>query len=397
MDQLKQLLAAKPASERKRKSWLDEPRKVQRQITPAALRRILGSKGDVKKRHMRAQQIGQRSGGNEKYGDGENSDVIGAAAYSPRTLVTRRSHLRQITMALKRAGAIPRSMKIKDAALKCYSIKGIDIVTRALMKKKIKTGGAYLRTWKNFMARVETPAAHIVQHLELGVRALKRQLANQPVRQAPELDLIRMCKDTAIDEQWESTATPLVSAGPIHPLWTVLVCSVFMLRSINARSMKLDQFKVDVKARIVELELRCRKNAIDGRPHHIMLSCTCGMAPVCPYCLGKGYMDRRLKFGGDQLFINNRALPISRRALAQTYNELELYSKGAAPKPHSARISGARYWTRMGLSLETTASIGAWSDIKTLKHYIGAAVLTMRMSMELVVLVHRGSKSWSKT
>ena len=287
MDQLKQLRAAKPASERKRKSWLDEPKKVQRQITPAALRRILGSKGDMKRRHMRAQQIGQRSGGKEKYGDGENSDDIGAAAYSPRTLVTRRSHLRQITMALKRAGAIPRSMKIQDAALKCCSIKGIDIVTRALMKNKIKTGGAYLRTWKNFMARVETPPAHIVQHLELGVRALKRQLANQPVRQAPELDLIRMYKDIAIDEKWESSATPLVSAGPIHPLWAVLVCSVFMLRSTNVSSLKLEQLQVDVKARVDVLELRCRKNAIDSRPHHVMLSSTCGMAPVCPYCLGK--------------------------------------------------------------------------------------------------------------
>ena len=58
-------------------------------------------------------------------------------------------------------------------------------------------------------------------------------------------------------------------------------------------------------------------------------------------------------------------------------------SKGSVPKPHSARISGARYWTRMGLSLETTASIGAWSDAKTLKHYIGAAVMTMRIKKEL--------------
>ena len=34
--------------------------------------------------------------------------------------------------------------------------------------------------------------------------------------------------------------------------------------------------------------------------------------------------------------------------------------------------------------LETTASIGARSDTKTLKHYIGAAVMTMRLKKELV-------------
>ena len=109
-------------------------------------------------------------------------------------------------------------MKTKDAALKCYSIKGIDIVTKALMKKKIRTGGAYLRTWKNFMSRVETSPAHIVQHLELGVRAPKRQLGKLPVRQAPEIDMIRMFKDLG-----NSPEEPWVKGGPIHPLWTVLL------------------------------------------------------------------------------------------------------------------------------------------------------------------------------
>ena len=111
MDHLQQLLAAKPASRKERKSWLDEPRKLQRQMTPAALKRILGRKSDVKKRRMRTQQTGQRSSGCKIDGDEENSNDIGAAAYFPRTLVTRRSRMRQITVALKRAGAIPMSME----------------------------------------------------------------------------------------------------------------------------------------------------------------------------------------------------------------------------------------------------------------------------------------------
>jgi len=331
MDQLQQVLAAKPASGKERKSWLDEPRKLQRQMTPGALKRILGRTSDVKKRHMRTQQTGQRSSGFEIDGDEENSNDIGAAAYSPRTLVTRRSHMRQIVMALKRAGFTPRSMKTKDAVFKCFSIKCIDIVTKALMKKKIKTGGAYLRTWENFISKVETPPAHIVHHLELGVRALKRQLGSLLVRQAPEIDMIRMFNDLG-----NSPEEPWVKGGPIHPLWTVLLSCIFMLRSIAARSMLIDQINIDKSARVVELELRCRKNAIDGKPHHIVFRCTCDVAPACPVCIASGYMDRRRRHGGNHLFINIRSQPISREALLRTYRELELYSKGSVQKPHTA-------------------------------------------------------------
>ena len=139
MDQLRQLLAAKPASGKKVKSWLDEPRKVQqRQVTPSTLSRMLGKKIDVKKRHMRTQHTGQEFSGLDIYGaEREDSNDIVEAAYSPRNLMTRRSHLQQITLALKRAGAIPMSMKIKDAALKCYNENGRNIVTEALRKTKI--------------------------------------------------------------------------------------------------------------------------------------------------------------------------------------------------------------------------------------------------------------------
>ena len=69
MDQLRQLLAAKPAAGKKVKPWLDEPRKVQqRQVTPSTLRRILGKKIDVKKRHVRTKQhTGHESRGLDIY------------------------------------------------------------------------------------------------------------------------------------------------------------------------------------------------------------------------------------------------------------------------------------------------------------------------------------------
>ena len=74
----------------------------------------------------------------------DHSNDIGAAAFSPRTLATRRLHLRQITVALKKAGAIPMSMKIKDAALRCFNQNCINRVTKALMKKDDKDGRSLL-------------------------------------------------------------------------------------------------------------------------------------------------------------------------------------------------------------------------------------------------------------
>ena len=152
-------------------------------------------------------------------------------------------------------------MKIKDAALRCFNEKVIDIVTKALMTKKIKTGGAYLRTWKNLTSKEETPPAHIIQQLELGARALKRQLGSLPVRQAPEIDMIRMFHDLG-----NSPEEPWVKGGPIHPLWTVFLSCIFMLRSIAASSIFIEQITIDKSARVVELERRISKKAIDGKP-----------------------------------------------------------------------------------------------------------------------------------
>ena len=46
-------------------------------------------------------------------------------------------------------------------------------------------------------------------------------------------------------------------------------------------------------------------------------------------------------------------------------------------------MSVSRYWVRRGASLETVAAVGSWSDLKTLRHYVGTEALASKMLMEL--------------
>ena len=301
-----------------------------------------------------------------------------AAAFSPRTLATRWCHLRQIAKALRKAGKAPAESKMRKVLVKSFDTEGIGIATQFLLEKRIKTAPAYLKTWKNFAKREFSPANHLLEQLELGVRALRRQIGNLSVQQAPEFRLKQMQADLGKDK-----ASPLVKGGPIYQRSTAVVSSVFMLRGISARSMLLEQLEVNEDEKTVSLELRKRKGVVDAKPHHVVLGCICEWTAVCPYCVTHQYLKRRRLFAGKYLFINGGGGPVSRTGLLNTYKNFTEYACSQVPRPHSSRVTGAREWVRLGVSLETTASIGAWTDVKTLKYYVGAAVMSMRVKKEL--------------
>jgi len=243
----------------------------------------------------------------------------------------------------------------------------------------VKTGGVYLKNWQAFVKKRKTVQPFLEAQVEVAARAVRRQLALVPVRQAPELDLVRMATDLP-----GAAAAPLVPGGPRRTLLTVVLSGLFMLRSISLRTLLKSQVEVNEEERLVKISLRKRKGTVDARPHLINLVCCCGLAPLCPYCLTKLLKDKRTEEPGTLFFVNAKNKAISREALRQTYARLGMYAaSGHTPLPHSGRISGARLWTRLGLTLETTAAIGGWADIKTLKYYVGAAILTRRMRREL--------------
>ena len=94
----------------------------------------------------------------------------------------------------------------------------------------------------------------------------------------------------------------------------------------------------------------------------------------------------RRSYGGRHFFVNKFGGPVSSRGLAQTFAALHpqfLRFKNLVARPHSARLSGARMWLRLGASLDTTATIGCWSDIRTLKYYAGSEVLALRLQAEM--------------
>ena len=159
-----------------------------------------------------------------------------------------------------------------------------------------------------------------------------------------------------------------------------------MLRGIAARSLLTLQLQLDVKEKQVMLELRRRKTCQEGTPFRIPLGCLCHWTQACPYCSCRLFLKKRKSLGGKFLFVNRFGGPVTARGLARTFAALSdkfLRHKGAEARPHSARLSGARFWLRPGASLDTTATIGCWSDIRTLKSYAGSEVLAQRLGDEL--------------
>ena len=129
------------------------------------------------------------------------------------------------------------------------------------------------------------------------------------------------------------------------------------------------QVKVNVADRLLELTLRKRKGCVDGKPQ-----------------------DN----GGRFLFTNKKCKAVSREAWRQTFAQLGGYCNGKNPVPHSARMTGARYWIRAGLSLETVAGPGARKDLQTLTYYLGAAPITrgMRQGLDNTIGPHGQGENW---
>ena len=285
----------------------------------------------------------------------------------------------QISKGLQKGG-VKNHGSLLSMLQRNFTPQGIEVAARYLAEKRIQTAPVYLRTWRNLMLRTMTPTSLALEHVDLAVRSLQRKQATTVIKQAPELRLECMARDLATADM-----QPVLSGGALWPLWMLVLSCLLMLRGISARSLLLEQVKINNEFRQLEVEMRQRKNRHDGRAHDVVLICTCGRTTICAFCLMSKYLELRSCRPGRHVFINNDAKAVSRTAHAKMCQRMVAFAKneGATPRPHSCRITGSRYWVRMGLSLQTVAVIGCWSNLEVLKHYVGAALLSRRMKREL--------------
>ena len=159
-----------------------------------------------------------------------------------------------------------------------------------------------------------------------------------------------------------------------------------MLRGLSARSLRLAQ--MSHKGSDVHLVLRERKSSQRGKETSVELPCLCKLSHICPACISREYLAWRssLPCQTDHLFVNQHGKPVSARGLAGTYAALSIdwnATDSGIARGHSPRVSGCRWWFRLGASLPTIGSIGDWTSMPVLKHYLGHLVQSQRLSHEL--------------
>ena len=120
--------------------------------------------------------------------------------------------------------------------------------------------------------------------------------------------------------------------------------------------------------------------------------CICSVAGVgstklpslsCPYRIIKDllWVKDRDKCRSKILFSTDQGRPVTKSAMADTYNALGGFlPEGIRPKKdcysgHTSRVSGARHYARLGLTIPQICYIGRWRSEAMAKRYIGDAVI----------------------
>ena len=85
---------------------------------------------------------------NDDFVEGGTFMAITSRAFSPRTLASRRSQLRQIMNILRETYRWSSSMKAKAGLVLGFTPDNVQLVTDALLGRQIASGGAYLQAWK---------------------------------------------------------------------------------------------------------------------------------------------------------------------------------------------------------------------------------------------------------
>jgi len=308
---------------------------------------------------------------------GKDYAYLDECVFSRRTLATRRSHLRTICKFLHVER--PETKSVKDAAAlrSHFTVSGIKLVAACLLKRQVKSGANYLSSWRGFVCR-QQPVPEVVKQALADVKKTFGKLPHRVV-QAPELDI----------EQWGARLeqeAPVVPGGPVYPYMTCILMALFMLRGLAARSLRNKNVKVKEKERTVSITLHVRKANQEGRPKEVELPCVCEKTQICPFCIAKKFEERmkeKWKVDGGY-FVNVAGRQVSQRALRLTFGELGRQQRlQRVARPHSARLSGARFWYRQNASLTTICSIGDWADERTLKYYLGAMVKIAKLKQEI--------------
>ena len=224
-------------------------------------------------------------------------------------------------------------------------------VATALDEAKLQSGDQYIHELK--LMHIE--AGHewgspLERQLFLCKRALKRHRG--PEVRAKEFQIA----DITL-ESWEATCKS--KGSYIRPAWMYAVAVLWMLRACEVAELRMGDLAVDCDSKTVALTVRKSKTDQAARGTKRTLSC-CGRQNCtreCPFSLAiRVLADRPNGKMKDPLF-STRGKPKRNRTHTSRCWAKELHKDLTG---HSARRSGAMFYTRQGMDIQDISFLGRW-------------------------------------
>ena len=156
---------------------------------------------------------------------------------------------------------------------------------------------------------------------------------------------------------------------PINPVTMFLWASIWMLREIEVRNMKVGDVKLNPDGRNVTILLTLSKCDQQGMGVRRTLKCHCPSTCChwCPWKLGQELIaGAKLKgyFADSPLFTDHRGCAVSKAGVVKKWKNIF----GQSITGHSPKRSGAMFFVRSGLPIQELAVLGRWRSSVVLQY-----------------------------
>ena len=245
------------------------------------------------------------------------------------------------------------------------------------------------RSFKNYLYRAKE------EHIAMGFvwsdllqatitkckRSVQRGLGS--AKQAGEIRLNEICG--------RRSKLPNVTGGPVNPTSTFILAACFVLRELEVAYAKISHVDINHDTKTVSWRLPVSKTDYKAVGCTRKWGCLCqpemkkhfGLSnekELCPYHLMTEHIyylrDKFLASDDSPLFPNASGEVVAKDRMVDSFEKL-FVDCGGNPKNvdgsryiggHSARVSGARHWTRLGLDLTSVQLIGRWGSSTILRY-----------------------------
>ena len=273
--------------------------------------------------------------------------------FAKSTLASKASKRRKLCEVLE---------KVKGEADEFFPVTAqeLELAGALLSELQLKAGEQYINEIKLMQLEAGFKWDEVLERqLAMIKRALRRD--SGPDKRALEV------KPDLVEVEDPDSATKANEGKPVFPKMSYVFTAVWMLRSGEASTLKVKHLSLDVEKKTASLTIPKAKMDQAAKGTRRTLAC-CGAKPcksTCPWRISvrvKTWMAGSTE--DDGLIADIQGKPVSRFLLVKSWAE----SINPKMSGHSARRSGAMFYTRQGLSLSDIMFLGRWKSAAVFRY-----------------------------